>query len=173
MCTRWHSPTFNRFVKQAWSNDCELLRSIAAAKLKTESLQWWWCKFYHRPLRDPLLQEYTIEELQIEELMHRIEADPQEAYPQTDMANVQFRTGDPLLDDWEKKIADGRESEIDWDAGVDQTFLERFKSYSKQVAERQIPELAAERLREESKLTEQEREEFRQSLTGFNDDYKR
>lgn len=165
-----------RFVKTAWANDLELLRSVAAAKLQADKLQWWWCKHYHRPLKDPLLQEYTIEELQIEHLMYLIEEDPQQAYPRGDMANIQFRTGDPVIDEWEKRLAEGADpSEINWDTGVDPEFLKRFKEYSKRVAERMSPQLVEARLKEEgvSQLPPVEHDEFLESLVGFSDDYER
>ena len=120
-----------------------------------------------------MLQEYTIEELQIEHLMYAIEEDPQQAYPRGDMGSVQFRTGDPVIDEWEKKLAEGRDSEIDWDVGVDPAFLQRFKAYSKRVAEAVVPSLAEARLREEApEMPKEEREEFLTSLVGgFTDDY--
>ncbi len=136
---------------------------------------WWWCKHYNRPLKDPLLLEYTLEELQIEHLMYCIEEDPQEAYPRGDMKNIQFRTGDPVIDEWEKQLAEGKDpSKIDWDTGVDQDFLKRFKAYSKRIAERNDPALQEARLKEEAvtQLPPVERDEFLQSLVGgFSDDY--
>lgn len=171
---RRHAHSSNRFARSAWSNDLELLRAIAAQKLTSEKLQWWWCKKYGRPIKDPLLQEYTIEELQIEYLMYVIEEDPQQAYPRCDMANVRFRTDDDVINDWEKKLADGKDDTIDWDAGVDPTFLKRFKAYSRRVAEAQEPSLLEARLREEgiAKLPNAEHDEFLASLVGgFTDDY--
>lgn len=146
---------------------------VAAAKLQSEKLQWWWVKTYNRPLKDPLLQSYTIEELQIEHLMYAIEEDPQQAYPHGDMANVQFRTGDPVIDKWEKQLAEGSDAAINWDEGVDPAFLSRFKAYSKRVAEALAPSLAEARLREEGKdLPPQDQEDFLASLVGgFSDDY--
>jgi hypothetical protein len=129
-------------------------------------------------MKDPLLQQYTIEELQIEWLMYAIEEDPQEAYPNGDMSNIQFRTGDPVIDDWEKRLAGGEDpSKIDWDVGVDQDFLTRFKAYSRRVAGVQSPTLAEARLKEEAAIEAQqlppaEQEEFLQSLVGgFTDEY--
>jgi len=148
---------------------------VAAAKLQADQLQWWWCNHYRRPLKDPLLQEYTLEELQIEHFMYLIDEDPQQAYPRGDMGNIQFRTGDPIIDEWEKQLAEGKDpSQIDWDVGVDQDFLKRFKEYSKRVAERLDPALAEARLKEEvaPQLPPLERDEFLESLVGgFKDTY--
>lgn len=163
----------SRFARAACLNDFELLRRVAADKLASEQMQWWWCKRYNRPLKDPLLQEYTIEELEIEYLMHVIERDPQEAFPKADMSNVQFRTNDDLINDWEKKLAENRDSEIDWDAGVDPEFLKRFKAFSKRSAEHQEPSLAESRLREEAESAKlPDRDDFLASLVGgFTDTY--
>lgn len=155
----------------------ELLRKTAAAKLKAEQLQWWWCKHYNRPLLDPLLQQYTIEELQVEHLMFMIEENPQHAYPRGDMGKVQFRTGDPIVDEWEQKIADGVPVEkINFDTGVDPTFLARFKDYSKRLAERMSPALQEARLRAEAttELPPEDQAAFLADLAGsmgFTDDY--
>lgn len=139
---------------------------------------WWWCKHYHRPTKDPLLQSYTEEELQIEYLMFQIEEDPQQAYPRGDMGNIQFRTGDDVIDNWEKQLADGKDpSEINWDVGVDQEFLTRFKEYSKRVAERMDPALHERRVQQQAaeqsaQLPPAEHDEFLESLVGgFSDDY--
>lgn len=108
--------------------------------------------------------------------MFLIEEDPQQAYPRGDMGNVQFRTGDEVIDTWEKQLAEGKDpSKIDWDTGVDPEFLKRFKEYSKRVAERMSPALQEARLKEEAstQLTEPERDEFLESLVGFSDDYTR
>jgi hypothetical protein len=171
-----HSSFSIPFVEKAWSNDREQLRAVAAAKLKAERLQWWWCKRYNRPMKDPLLQEYTIEELQIEYYMHLIEIDPQEAYPRRDMGAVQFRTGDKLIDKWEAKLAKGQE--IDWDEGVDPTFLERFKTFSKKRAKQLAPALVKDEIKAEVQTSsefadDKDREEFLNSLLseGFHDDY--
>lgn len=149
------------------------MRAIAAAKLTAEGLKFWWCKKYNRPLKDPLLQTYTLEELQIEYFMYAIEEDPQEAFSHKDMEHVQFRTGDPVIDDWEKKLAEGRDSEINWDAGVDPDFLKRFKAFSRRTDETQSPELAEEKLREEAiKVPIEDQADFLSSLVGgFSDDY--
>lgn len=105
--------------------------------MQREQLQWWWCRQYNRPLKDPLLQEYTLEELQIEYFMFRIDEDPMWAFPRNSMENAFVLTGDPLLDSWEKQLAEGKNpKDIDFDADVDPGFLERLKRYSKRVASR-------------------------------------
>lgn len=107
--------------------------------------------------------------------MYAIEDDPNEAFPSKDTTNVQFKTGDPIIDDWEKKRAEGRFDEIDWDAGVDPDFLKRFKAYTKRSDEEQFPEIAASRLKAEpSKLPvpANESADFLSSLVGgFDDSY--
>lgn len=108
--------------------------------------------------------------------MYLIEEDPQQAYPRGDMGSVQFRTGDKIIDDWEKQLAEGKDpSQIDWDTGVDKEFLKRFKEYSKRVAERLDPALQEARLKEEAttQLPPVERDEFLETLVGFSDDYTR
>lgn len=163
------------FVNRAWKNDLEVLRRVADAKLKAEPLQWWWCKHYNRPLLDPLLQTYTIEELQIENLMYQIEEDPQRAYPK-EKGNIQFRTGDALIDKWETQLAEGK-TDINFDEGVDKTFLDRFKEYSREVAARHMPELAAARMREvveKLPVAKEVKDDFLATLVGgFDDDYTR
>lgn len=105
--------------------------------------------------------------------MFRIEEDPQQAYPQGDMGRIQFRTGDPLIDNWEKLLAEGKH--VNYDEGVDKDFLDRFKEYSKRVAERSSPALAEARLKAEAQsLPEPEKDDFLASLVGgFDDDYTR
>lgn len=93
------------FVKECEANDFEKLREHAAARLKVEWLEFWWCKHYGRPLKDPLLSSYTYEELLSEFLMYAIDENPVEALPRGDQNNVQFRTGDPVVDEWERRVA--------------------------------------------------------------------
>lgn len=80
-----------------------------------------------------MLQEYTVEELQIEYFMDAIEQDPTQAYPRG--SDVQFRTGDELFDRWEELRAQGKADEIDYDEGIDKDTLERLKNYSRRVSE--------------------------------------
>lgn len=106
--------------------------------------------------------------------MYLIEEDPQQAYPKGDMGNIQFRTGDPVIDKWEKQLAENKDSEINWDEGVDPVFLEKFKEYSRRVAEKLSPALAEKRLKEEGlkQIPPEEQDEFLASLVGgFDDDY--
>lgn len=65
-------------------------------------LQRWWCKKYKRPAKDPLLAQYTTEELAIELLQDLIEKDIQEAVPRN--GSVMVRTGDAVADRWEQEI---------------------------------------------------------------------
>ncbi len=83
-----------------------------------EWLQRWWCQKFNRPRKDPLLQQYTLEELFIEYMEDAIEKDPLAAYPpgQEDAPRV---TGDKLIDSWEREIADGRTPDFAGDLGTD------------------------------------------------------
>lgn len=104
------------FVRDAQADDLRLLRQIAAARLRTESLQRWWCKKYNRPRKDPLLSEYTLEELMIEYLEDRIEEDPSEEFPRDVQESGRYvhKTGDAVVDQWQEDAASGRT--IDFDA---------------------------------------------------------
>ena len=100
-------------------------------RLQTDWLQIWWCKKFNRPRKDPLLLEYTIEELFVEFLEELIEHDPNAAFPK-DHEGVQYRTGDDLIDRWEKAIAEGRMSEINWDEDLDPEFLTRLRAFQQE-----------------------------------------
>jgi len=88
---------------------------VAAAKLRTESLQRWFCKKYNRPSKDPLLAEYTEEELMIEYLMDAIEHDPAEEFPRDVRESGLYvhRTGDAVLDKWQEDAALGNKIDFD------------------------------------------------------------
>lgn len=96
-----------------------MLRSVAAARVRSEWLQRWWCKKYNRPRKDPLLLEYTLEELMIEYLEDCIEDDPAEEFPEPirDAGLYAHRTGDPVVDQWQEAAARGKP--IDFDAAFD------------------------------------------------------
>lgn len=83
---------------------------MAAARLRADSLQRWFCKKYNRPMKDPLLAEYTPEELMIEYLMDVIENDPAEEFPRDirEAGLYGHRTGDPLIDRWQEDAALGK-----------------------------------------------------------------
>lgn len=97
-------------MEEARADDYRLLRSVAAARVRTESLQRWWCKKHNRPRKDPLLLEYTPEELMIEYLEDLIENDPAEEFPEDvrDSGLYGHRTGDPLIDQWQEDAALGK-----------------------------------------------------------------
>lgn len=104
-----------------WKNDAAELRKIAAKLLETHPhwLKHWWSDFYKRPMKDPLLLEYTPEELMVEYLQHAIHEDPMEAYPKVDATgtrDVAFRTHDPVVASWEKAVQDDKP--IDFRAAV-------------------------------------------------------
>lgn len=132
MCTTTSVSGTRAFVEECWGNDAQRLRSVAAAKLRTDWLQVWWCKKFNRPMKDPLLQSYTLEEIQVEYFMEWIESDPMQAFA-NNAEGVQFRTGDGVVDKWEEQIAAGENP--DFDDGVDPEFLEKFISYSKKTAQ--------------------------------------
>lgn len=57
--------------ESAFSLIDKITERVARESLDTEGsqlrwLQWWWCRTYSRPLKDPLLKTYTIEELYYE-----------------------------------------------------------------------------------------------------------
>jgi hypothetical protein len=86
-----------------------VLRTTAAARLDKEWLQRWWCQKYNRPRKDPLLAEYTLEELMIEFFEDLIEMEPDEAFPRParEADRIVMRTGDRILDDWQEKAIKG------------------------------------------------------------------
>lgn len=77
--------------------------------MRTEWLQRWFCKKYNRPRKDPLLAEYTPEELMIEYLEDVIELDPAEEFPRDVQKSGLYghRTGDALVDQWQADAALG------------------------------------------------------------------
>lgn len=100
----------NHFVKVAWANDLELLRSVAASNLRDDWLRRWWCEKYNRPSKDPLLKEYTVEELMIEFLEDLIDKDPSQEFPTEKFkaGTAIITTGDAIADAWAKDIAEGK-----------------------------------------------------------------
>jgi hypothetical protein len=83
---------------------------VAAARVRTEGLQRWWCKKYNRPRKDPLLAEYTPEELMIEYLEDAIENDPSEEFPTSvrEAGTYGHKTGDAVVDQWQEDAALGK-----------------------------------------------------------------
>lgn len=124
------------------------------ASNRVDDIKTWWCQHYNRPFKDPLLQEYTLEELWEEFLTIQISKDPMVAYVGDE--EVQFRTGDKQVDEVEERIARGEE--------VD--FLATFAS----------PE-EAQRIKNLYKSKQQVIEETKQQLEkenmldGFEDDF--
>lgn len=78
--------------------------------MRSEWLQRWWCKKYNRPRKDPLLDEYTPEELMIEYLEDLIENDPAEEFPTSvrEAGTYGHRTGDAVVDQWQEAAAAGK-----------------------------------------------------------------
>jgi hypothetical protein len=71
-----------------WSEIDELVRAVrkvdplSSVEHLRYSLEQWWCLQYNRPLKDPLLKEYTINELIYEFLFHHYqkpENDPEKS----------------------------------------------------------------------------------------------
>ncbi len=102
---------------------------MAAARIRSESLQRWWCKKYNRPRKDPLLAEYTPEELMIEYLEDVIENDPSEEFPRNVRESGMYahRTGDPLVDKWQRAAAGGDPIDFD-EAFADPEALRQFEA---------------------------------------------
>lgn len=88
-------------------------------------------------MKDPLLQQYTFEELQIEWLMHRIEEDPVMAFPERGERGIQFVTGDPVFDAWEAAAAKGERP--DFESYIAEDDLETVKRWSKAVTAQALP----------------------------------
>lgn len=129
-----------RFVTDAWADDCTLLRATAAARLRKEWLQRWWCKKYNRPRKDPLLAEYTLEELMLEYLEDLIEMDPHEEFAQDVQHSGAYvqRTGDELLDQWQEKAARGEV--IDFDSAFgDEESRKLFEQAKERSRKRGVP----------------------------------
>lgn len=70
-------------------------------------------------MKDPLLAEYTPEELMIEYLMDAIENDPAEEFPTSVQESGLYghKTGDELFDQWQRDAALGKR--IDFDEAFD------------------------------------------------------
>lgn len=96
-------------MAEATANDFESLRAVAGHRVRNDILARWWCKKYNRPRKDPLLQEYTPEELIIEYLEDLIDANPAEEFPRSarESGGFIYRTGDALIDKWQEAAATG------------------------------------------------------------------
>lgn len=99
----------------------EAIKEIAArnarADLDTEEqlllfLQSWWSRTYNRPLKDPLLQSYTLEEL-LYEFYDRIErAKAEEERLESDSVKIE-EAKDQAAEDWAEKMErEEREAEM-------------------------------------------------------------
>lgn len=67
----------------------------------------WWITKYRLPWNHELAQSRTFYELLVEYFEDYYEANPLEAH-RNEQGNIQFRdTGDPLVDKWERDIAEG------------------------------------------------------------------
>lgn len=121
------------FVASLWTNDAAEMRLIAARRLDTHWLERWWCKKYQRPSKDPLLQEYTKEELFIEFMEDFIEVDPYQEFPEVQQKDNSFvkRTGDAVADAWAEEIAAGKKP--DFLAAFDEEDRERIKKFMKKA----------------------------------------
>lgn len=127
-----------------WENEMQELRSRAAAKCET--IEFWWSQHYGRPLKDPLLQEYTYEELWEEFLAVQISKDPSIALLSDEDTVVQFKTGDKKVDELEERIAAGEDVDL-LEALMDPAEAKRLKekfTAQKQAVEEAQKELAKE-----------------------------
>lgn len=149
------------FVANAWADDLTELRATAGSRLRVEWLQRWWCKKYNRPRKDPLLNEYTLEELMIEYLEDLIELEPQQEFShevQTSGRYIQ-RTGDAIFDKWQEKAALGEK--ID--------FTEAFTTVDMKKTFEAALERSRVRFRERNQITEAtavEPDEIHDNYTG-------
>lgn len=103
------------------------LREIAKARSRNQEegyhfLIKWWCKKWNRPPKDPLLKEYTLEEMLLE-----FYEDIYDNYPKAVLAmeetNSNFQlTGDPQLDELERRLAEGEDpDEVMRELGIGQS----------------------------------------------------
>jgi hypothetical protein len=116
------------FETELFQDDLSKLRSLAAQRLREEWLQRWWCNKFNRPRKDPLLAEYTYDELLMEWLEDEIEKDPMAAYSKDALEKglIFANTGDELVDKWERDIAAGKKPDIVAEAGLDAAMVERW-----------------------------------------------
>lgn len=108
---------------------------------------------YNRPFKDPLLQEYTYEELWEEFLTIQISRDPSLAISEGDDVYVQFKTGDKKVDKLEEKLAKGEDVDI-FEALMDPEEARRLKEKfsakkkgleeTKKLLEKEAPDLLDE-----------------------------
>lgn len=95
-----------------WEDQGRKLQRWARSNLQHERLRRWWCKKYNLPPTDPRYLAYTREQLFVEFLEDKYEADPAASFEETD-AHVQFVTGDPVIDQLERDLAEGKEIDLD------------------------------------------------------------
>lgn len=67
-------------------------------------LRMWWTKKYQKSPKSAEYNEYTIWEMMVEFFEDLYSENPAEAHEDGDVPHV---TGDPLIDKWEKEIAEG------------------------------------------------------------------
>ncbi len=104
----------------------EIATRNARAELDTEEqlllfLQSWWSRTYNRPLKDPLLESYTLEELLYEfyDRIERLKAE-QERLEQEDVKIEESQ--DKAAEDWAEKMErEEREAEMRAEAAKSET----------------------------------------------------
>jgi hypothetical protein len=75
----------------------------------------WWTRKYNLPSNHELFLSRTIHELLVELLEDRFEESPLEAHRGLDGEVTFTDTGDPLVDEWEKRIAAGETVDL-WES---------------------------------------------------------
>lgn len=111
----------------------KLAASNARAPLETEEQIWlflssWWSKTYNRPLKDPLLKEYTIEEL-LYEFYDRIERD---------------KAAEESAEQLDDKIEEAKDQEaVDWAEQQEKLELEEEARKNGEASQQSKPDEAA------------------------------
>lgn len=62
---KFHWEAIQRLAKAHHAED-----PVATLETFRRFLEFWWCRHYSRPLKDPLLKDYTLDELTYEYLRH-------------------------------------------------------------------------------------------------------
>lgn len=101
----------HHFASLYLNNEREL-RQEAKHRLHTNFVRRWWCKKYNLPSTDPRFQDYTPEDLLIEFYEDMYERKPNLQLPGDEEAALATEpvfeeTGDPLIDEIEKRLAKG------------------------------------------------------------------
>jgi hypothetical protein len=138
----------------------EIAKRNARSSLETQEqlelyLRSWWSKTYNRPLKDPLLQEYTFEEL-LYEFYDRVERNRAEK-------DQSAKAGDRIEED---RLKDN----LDWAEEEERKELEALRKKQEEQA-KEKPENPAEDPENVKWMQEQVQKEIEQGKKLFGDDF--